>query len=133
MDSDIMISAYSKLAQRIWEDEDYKQRALDDPRAALAENGWELPGGTEVSLKMVQIAELPPAEDSNADRVIAEWRKGIEADRFPSSCRANRAPGAAVDLRRGAIRRRRRLLRLHRVPLLYRQLARPALTTSTSL
>ena len=82
MDSGTMISAYSKLAQRIWEDEDYKQRALDDPRAALAENGWELPGGTEVSLKMVQIAELPPAEDSNADRVIAEWRKGIEADQI---------------------------------------------------
>lgn len=73
-----MLKAYSALAQRIWEDEDYGQRAVSDPRSALTENGWDVPEGTEVQLELVEAGE-DQAEQLEVDQLLAAWREAIDA------------------------------------------------------
>src|SRR5262249_7133715 len=41
---------WSQLVARAWDDADFMQRLLSDPRAVLTENGLEGPPGTEVEV-----------------------------------------------------------------------------------
>ena len=58
---------YGKAVARAWTEADYKAKLLDDPRAALAEVGIEVPAGVnvnvaEVDAENVQLV-LPPAPE----------------------------------------------------------------------
>jgi hypothetical protein len=73
------LSAYTGLVQKTWEDEGFKERALAEPRAALAEHGWEVADGTEVRIEVVEFdaanIEDPPAPEA----IAAAWKDGIES------------------------------------------------------
>lgn len=40
------LAAWDKIVVRAWKEEDYKQRLIDEPNAALAEMGFVVPKGT---------------------------------------------------------------------------------------
>jgi hypothetical protein len=74
------LSAYSGLVQGIWEDDDFKGRALADPRAALAEHGWEVPEGAEVRIEVIEFDESTLQDPPSNDEIATSWREGLEAD-----------------------------------------------------
>ena len=43
-------NAYAKIIAQSWSDKEFKQRLKDDPHAALAEHGIDVPSGTQVSV-----------------------------------------------------------------------------------
>ena len=40
------LAAWDKIVVRAWKEEDFKQRLIDEPNAALAEMGFTVPKGT---------------------------------------------------------------------------------------
>ena len=76
-DDRAMLAAYTQLATRIWGDENAKQRALEDPSAALAEIGWDVPAGTNVEIALVE----PEGQSQKFDleAIVAGWREEIDA------------------------------------------------------
>lgn len=74
----MMLGAYTELARKIWDDEAYGKQALDDSRKALAENGWTVPEGIEVSVEIVNPDDAPPA-DADVSRIVKVWAGEIEA------------------------------------------------------
>lgn len=40
------LAAWDKIVVRAWKEEDFKQRLIDEPNAALAEMGFAVPKGT---------------------------------------------------------------------------------------
>jgi hypothetical protein len=73
-----MLGAYAEFVQRIWSDEEFAARAVDEPRAALVESGWELPESTEVVLLTFDPAEID-ATGGDPSALAAGWRAGVEA------------------------------------------------------
>jgi hypothetical protein len=62
----------AKAIARSWKDEDYRDRLLADPRAALAELGVEVPEGTLIRVVPDDLIELPlPSSDSQWDEQSA--------------------------------------------------------------
>ncbi len=58
----------AKAIARSWKDDDYRNRLLEDPRAALADLGVDVPEGTVIRLVPDDLVELPlPAADSDWD------------------------------------------------------------------
>ena len=60
-------SKYGKAVARAWTEADYKAKLLDDPRAALAEVGIEVPAGVNVNVAEADAENLqlilPPAPE----------------------------------------------------------------------
>ena len=58
---------YGKAIARAWTDADYKAKLLEDPRAALAEVGIEVPAGVDIEIAEVDTEHvqlvLPPAPE----------------------------------------------------------------------
>ena len=58
---------YGKAVARAWTEADYKAKLLDDPRAALAEVGIEVPAGVNINVAEVDADNmqlvLPPAPE----------------------------------------------------------------------
>jgi hypothetical protein len=62
----------AKAIARSWKDEDYRDRLLADPRAALVELGVEVPEGTLIRVVPDDLIELPlPSPDSQWDEQSA--------------------------------------------------------------
>jgi hypothetical protein len=65
--------AYGRVVARAWSDDDFKQRLVDDPAAAMREEGMAVPDGTE--LRVVEttaevaylVLPLKPAELSEEE------------------------------------------------------------------
>ena len=106
----MMLGAYTTLARRIWEDEGYAKRAIDDSRATLAENGWTVPEGTVVSLEIVDPDDAPPA-DADVGEVVKGWVGGIKAGELRIVVPSSPSSPEAVALRRGVGQRLRRRAR----------------------
>lgn len=72
----------AKAIARAWSDVDYKSRLLNEPHAALAEVGVEVPAGTTVKVEQntadTQHLVLPVAP-SNAGEISAEELEEIAA------------------------------------------------------
>ena len=50
MDREEREALLGKVIARSWEDESYKARLMNDPRAVLAEAGIDVPGGVEITV-----------------------------------------------------------------------------------
>lgn len=62
----------AKAIARSWKDDDYRDRLLADPRAALAELGVDVPEGTVIRVVPDDLVELPlPGSDSEWDEDAA--------------------------------------------------------------
>ena len=61
--------AYSKVVAKAWSNSDYKNKLLNDPRAALSDMGLEVPTSLEISVmenstqKMHLVLPAPPIEE----------------------------------------------------------------------
>ena len=76
---------YGKAVARAWTDADYKEKLLDDPPAALAEVGIEVPAGVnvnvaEVDAENVQLV-LPPAPEGEIaeDETLKSATGGVQS------------------------------------------------------
>lgn len=96
-DDKAMLTAYTELARRAWEDEDFKERALSDARAALAESGWEVPEETEVRIEMIEVGEDAP-ERLDVSELLAGWRQAIDAGELRILVPAAPPPAEAEEL-----------------------------------
>ena len=69
--------AYGKAVARAWSDSEYKDRLLNDPRAALASAGIDIPSGVEISIledsaaKKHLVLPVPPSEGEIGDDRLA--------------------------------------------------------------
>ena len=75
LSSHSMLTAYTALANRCWEDPGARTRLASAPRDALAAYGWEVPEGTRVEIEFVDQAG---SRQLDADQIVAVWRRGIE-------------------------------------------------------
>ena len=77
-------SKYGKAVARAWTEADYKAKLLDDPNAALAEVGIEVPSGVnvnivEVDAENVQLVLPPAPEGEIADESLQGAAGGVMA------------------------------------------------------
>lgn len=74
--------AYGKAVARAWSDASYKDQLLNDPRAALASAGIDIPSGVEISIledsadKKHLVLPSPPAEGEIGDDRLADASGG---------------------------------------------------------
>ena len=82
---------YGKAVARAWTEADYKAKLLDDPHAALAEVGIEVPSGvnvnvTEVDAENVQLVLPTVPEGEVTDEEMAQALGGINLQPLCSMC-----------------------------------------------
>jgi hypothetical protein len=70
------VSFYAKVLTAAWSDDEYAARLQSDPRAALAEMGFELPAGATV-----RITREAGGEPDLQAQVVA-WEEGAETGRY---------------------------------------------------
>jgi hypothetical protein len=75
--SNTMMSGYMEATLRSWNDAEYKRRLADDPAAALAEVGWNVPAGTAVEVSFFDPGELAGSEQKSADELTTGWASSI--------------------------------------------------------
>jgi len=80
--------AYGKAVARAWSDAAYKDQLLNDPRAALAIAGVDIPSNIEISVvedsadRKHLVLPAPPAEGEIASRPVSN-RSAERRGRFP--------------------------------------------------
>jgi hypothetical protein len=70
------VASYTKILANAWSDDSFRQRLVDDPKAALAENGLEVPeGGTVTVVNSV-------AGDASLDEQVELWDEGTKTGNY---------------------------------------------------
>lgn len=64
------VGSYTKVLANAWSDDAYRQRLADDPKAALAEDGLDVPEGATVTV----IDSV--AGDASLDDQVKLWEEG---------------------------------------------------------
>ena len=78
--------AYSKVVAKAWSDSDYKNKLLNDPRAALSDMGLEVPTSLNISVmenstqKMYLVLPTPPTEESLGKESLTNIAGGTICD-----------------------------------------------------
>ncbi len=79
---------WGQLVARAWSDQGFKRRLLSDPRAVLAEHGFDVPEGTEIRVledtPTVRHLTLPPCPEG--DLVDEELVGTAVADSYSGYC-----------------------------------------------
>jgi len=71
------VHTWGAILMKSWEDEDFKRRLHDNPKAVLAEEGLDLQSDAEVSL------EAPPSDAGpDLDRQISLYEEGRESGSY---------------------------------------------------
>lgn len=71
------VHTWGAILMKSWEDEDFKRRLHDDPKATLAAEGLQIPPDAQVNL------ETPPADAGpDLDRQISLYEQGQESGSY---------------------------------------------------
>ena len=77
-DQHAMLRAYLDVSQMILEDEGYRQRLVDQPKAELAAAGWPLADGTAVEVAFFDPNEID-GEMVPLEEITERWSNGVDA------------------------------------------------------
>lgn len=70
------VGSYTKILANAWSDDAFRQRLMDEPKAALAENGLEVPEGGTVTV----VNDI--AGESSLDDQVELWESGKSTGSF---------------------------------------------------
>jgi hypothetical protein len=70
------VAGYTKVLANAWSDEDFRQRLSDEPKAALAEHGLEIPDGASITV----VQEV--AGEANLDDQVELWEQGMNSGSY---------------------------------------------------
>ena len=76
-----MLRAYLDVSQMILEDDGYRQRLADQPKAELVAAGWPVPDGTAVEVAFFDPNEIE-GEMVPVEEITTQWSDGIESGRL---------------------------------------------------
>ena len=80
-DQHAMLRAYLEVSEIVLEDDRYRQRLEDQPKAVLVDAGWPLPEGTAVEVTFFDPAETE-GEMVPIEELTNRWSEGIENGRL---------------------------------------------------
>jgi hypothetical protein len=70
------VGSYTKVLANAWSDDSFRQRLMDEPEAALAENGLEVPAGSTVTV----VDSVAGGE--SLDEQVELWEQGKETGNY---------------------------------------------------
>lgn len=70
------VGGYTKILANAWSDDAYRQRLMDGPKAALAENGLDVPEDATVTVVN------SVAGDASLDEQVELWEAGEESGNY---------------------------------------------------
>jgi hypothetical protein len=76
-----MLRAYLDVSQMVLEEDGFKQRLADHPKAELAAAGWPIPEGTAVAVSFFDPNEID-GEMVPVEEITSRWADGIERGRL---------------------------------------------------
>jgi hypothetical protein len=80
-DHQAMLRAYLDISQMILEDDGYRRRLAETPKAELAAAGWPLEAGTTVEVSFFDPNEIE-GEMVPIEKITTGWAAGIESGRL---------------------------------------------------
>jgi hypothetical protein len=82
--SDFLIT-YGKVVARSWEDKEYHDRLVEDPRAVLSEAGLTIPAGIDINVVEFSTTGTGGGDtggDNTPDALYGSWEKAAESGSF---------------------------------------------------
>jgi hypothetical protein len=79
--SDFLIT-YGKVVARSWEDKEYHDRLVEDPRAVLSEAGLTIPAGINIDVVEFSTSGAGGGDANSTDALYGTWEKAAESGTF---------------------------------------------------